>query len=162
MKKRIIIMLIIAAVIAAIPLSCLLILRNESIKSYDDHRLVYSHHLGLSVFEKGGRYTLVVSSGEQVVKKAVFSTDGKLLYAKGLDPVEISDPADLIGQSLARINGDYGAYHYDCGSGMFYPSYITKSGQMIVLYLPDEATVDGVISIDLRTGKEQHIPDSPG
>ena len=159
MKKHILIAVIIAAVIAVILLSCLLIFGNEPIGRYDNHRLVYSHHLGLSVYEKNSRFTAVLSSGEHITKKAVFSADGALLRAKGLDPVDISDPAVLIGQTLEGIEDEYGAYHYDCGSGMFYPSYITKSGYLIVLYLPDEATVASITYIDLRTGQEQIIPD---
>ena len=68
---------------------------------------------------------------DQVSAVVRFSDDLELLEADGLEPIEpIPQTEEWVGKTLDEFTAQYGQYHFDFGTGFFYPSYISKNGSI--------------------------------
>lgn len=89
-------------------------------------------------------YVLVISDGSAIKACVRFSKDLELLEETGIKTVQDLEPDDCVGKTQEEITAEYGLFHFDAGSGLFIPSYVSNTGK--VYYL----TVDN--GIVLRVG----------
>jgi len=122
---------------------------------------VYSS-FSLSVYHKGDQYYVCNGFGESFDEYLIFSQDRTLLNQVNivLSPIHPSkvDSSDILksflGKNMDDIEDAFGPYHFNLGSGISKPSYITSDGYLItfVLFTDNVATV---AKIDLLTGQAE-------
>lgn len=85
-----------------------------------------------------GYYIACTDQYGQTIRAVVkFSKDLELVEADGIEPIEEIDPEEWTGKSEHEFVSQYGSCHFDFGSGLYIPSYISESGLIYFLYVDD-------------------------
>ena len=104
-----------------------------------------SNHLLFSSFqcliwEDQGVFTVTLARDGRVSDcLALFSAHGELIYQTGISLVSLDDISSLIGMKEASIVAEYGEFHFDSGSGVYLPSYITSDCRLLVFGIEDNS-----------------------
>lgn len=89
-----------------------------------------------------GYYFAGIDKDGRTIRAVVkFSKDLELLEANGVEPIEQLNQEEWIGKEELEFVSRYGSCHFNLGSGLYIPSYISKTGLIYSLYIDD-----GVIS----------------
>ena len=79
--------------------------------------------------------------GRTVDAFVLFSNEMELMKADGIEPIHEIDRKSWTGKTFADFVEQYGQYHFDFGSGLFIPSYVTETGLIYHLYV-DNGQID--------------------
>ena len=98
---------------------------------------------------KNGNYILDILVGGTVE----ISPDRVIVRAVGVKPIKCDNYQELLNCSFDEVKRVFGEPHFDEGSGMYIPSYITEDGYVLFLY----ANHGIVTTVDLAdpTGNEE-------
>ena len=101
------------------------------------------------MYKKNGNYLLDIIGGGEVE----ISPDRVIVRAVGVKPIKCDNYQELLNCSFDEVKGMFGEPHFDEGSGMYIPSYITEDGYVLFLY----ANHGIVTTVDLAdpTGNEE-------
>lgn len=104
----------------------------------------YLSYPTLEIVVEGGNYVLTTMDGG----RAVFSSEGELLEAKGITPVKAD--GQIMYSDLSALTEALGQPHGDIGSGLYIPSYVTEDFRLLA-YSCREDQVQSVTVTDLLT-----------
>lgn len=93
----------------------------------------------IRVFQSNNGYTAYFLEEKRIAGSMSFSKDRQLLRNWNLEAINTDDAPDFLGKSLDEIVQNYGQPHADIGSGFFYPAYVSKNAQLIVLSIDNNA-----------------------
>ena len=110
-------------------------------ESMDKIRGVYkSPHITLnavSVFRDGEDFVVVIEENQAASGIIVFSSNGKLLHAEKIVPINDGNIKEFLGKSIENLRSQYGGIHCDIGSGFYIPAYITDYATIIFFQIED-------------------------
>lgn len=104
----------------------------------------------IRVFQNDNGFTVYFLEETHISGSMRFSEDLQLLRNWNLEAINAEDAPGFLGKRLDEIVKNYGQPHADIGSGFFYPAYVSKNAQLIVLFI-DENNVYKVVVKDLIT-----------
>ena len=108
-----------------------------TLKKYVRGRILEEHY-SCVIWKDADGYKIALSPDSQTVCAYVlFSEKLELLAADGVEPIKEIDPETLdqwVGKTEADFVAQYGPCHYDIGSGMYYPCYISEAGTIYFLH----------------------------
>lgn len=91
-----------------------------------------------------GYYIACISKDGQTIKGfAQFSKELELLAANGIKPIEEFSQNEWLGKTELEFVSQYGPYHFDFGSGLYTPAYISKTGIIYFLSV-DNGTITSI------------------
>ena len=68
----------------------------------------------------------------------VFSDDRECVEAQGITPIEFNHRNMRGYDGYEDFAAEYGPHHYDLGSGVFWPVYVTSDGYLLVMWNPGD------------------------
>lgn len=84
-----------------------------------------------TVLNHSGNCVIVISKDDAHISNVViFSPDKELLYSS-LPLMDSTDINKVIGKKIGSMKKQYGDVHFDNGSGIRKPSYITKNAEFV-------------------------------
>ena len=126
-----------------------------SLKRKAGNRICYERYSCLA-WENSETYYIACTGqkGETVRGVAVFSKNLELINATGIEPIEDIVEDEWVGKLEKDFVDQYGQCHFEEGSGLYMPSYISKTGKIYSLY------VDGgrIYRIACRILNKQPLP----
>ena len=85
-----------------------------------------------------GYYIACTGQDGQAIRAVVkFSKDLELLEANGIEPIKEINQEEWIEKSELEFVAQYGSCHFDFGSGLYIPSYVSEPGLIYFLYVDD-------------------------
>ena len=154
MKKAIVVFLVIVLVLSACD-------QRNTLQKNELSEPLYEF-FSLSVHFKDGNYYICDGFGEIAEEYLVFSKERKIIKKVNLDikllnPNKVATPDSLcsfLGMNTVELEKALGSYHFDLGSGLHKPSYITSDAHLITFVVfSDEVAI--VSKTDLLTGYEE-------
>lgn len=106
-------------------------------EKYKDNILLDQYSCVVWKDQEGYDIACIGKNGQTIQAIVKFSEDLELLEANGIEPIEEINQEEWIGKSEQEFVSLYGSCHFDFGSGLYIPSYVSKSGLIYFLYVDD-------------------------
>lgn len=91
------------------------------------------------IWEEQDVYVVAIARDAILLDRlALFSGDG-LLYQFGFSVVSIDDISHLLGMKAEDIVDKNGEFHFDSGSGVYLPCYVTSDGSVLEFGIDDDS-----------------------
>jgi hypothetical protein len=113
-----------------------------------------------TVLNHSGNCVIVISKDDAHISNVViFSPDKELLYSS-LPLMDSTDINKVIGKKIGSIKKQYGNVHFDIGSGVRIPSYITKNAEFVYLSVHPSRNPDSdiVTAFDVENIFDKYLP----
>lgn len=98
----------------------------------------------LKVYGKNGKYSFDILVGGSVE----FSLDRVVIRAVLVEPIKYGNYQKLLNYSFDDVKSMFGEPHFEEGSGMYIPSYITEDAYIIRFYPQYDGSIESVVLFD--------------
>lgn len=114
--------------------------------------LPFLYQGNLNMYKISDTYLVVIRDHHTIAKTVEFSRDRLPSNVVGLKLEKVADLQAFLGKSIEEIKQTMGEIHAETGNGFYIPSYITKDGYLIKLWIED-GVVAHASKIDLLSGE---------
>lgn len=98
----------------------------------------------IKVYGKNGKYSFDILVGGSVE----FSLDRVFIRAVLVEPIKYDNYQELLNYSFDDVKSMFGEPHFEEGSGMYIPSYITEDAYIIRLYPQYDGSIESIVLFD--------------
>ncbi len=99
-------------------------------------------------WENSEEYVLALSDGISINAYVRYSKDLELLEEVGIQTIQDPEVDECIGKTQEDLYSKYGPFHFDAGSGLFIPSYVSNTGK-VYYFIMDNGKVSRIGVQDL-------------